>query len=132
MGSLCRPLFPSYFRSSDRQICGLSKAPNQRKLQQPRLGQQPFDPARWRVLRVAQAKLIKPFRIPVDERLQPESLNEALQLALRDLALGKIDEVRPNPPLRKEAQCLPGFGAFLQSEDLDFHDENVFVKSRAR
>jgi predicted alpha/beta-fold hydrolase len=48
-------------------------------------------------------------------------LDESLELALGELALGQVYEVRPNASLGEESQRFPGFRAFLYTKDLNFH-----------
>ena len=81
---------------------------------------------------MAQSQLLVTLGCPVNQRFESESLDESLQLALGKLALREIHEVCSNPAFGEEAQCLPGFRAFLQPEDLNFHDQSLSVKRRAR
>lgn len=64
---------------------------------------------------------MKSLRVAIDKGIQTESLNEALQLAFRQLPFDQVHEVRANAPFGKEAQRLSRVGVFLQPEDLNFH-----------
>jgi len=57
----------------------------------------------------------------IDQRRDPESLDESRELASRRSPFGEIHEVRSHAALRKEALRLSGVRAFSRAEDLHFH-----------
>ena len=71
---------------------------------------------------MSQPELVVPFGFAVDEGLEPEALNEALQLTGGDWALLEVDEVRANAAFREEPNRLSRVRAFLHTKDLNFHD----------
>src|SRR5690606_18684114 len=80
-----------------------------------------FEPAIVRVVRVPEPELGEALRLPGDQRVDAELLRQSPQLAGRGRAPGQIDEVRPDPSLREEAERLPRVGAFPDAEDLHVH-----------
>lgn len=118
---LLRPPQPDLFRKPNAQPRRLTKPTHQWKPQQRRLGEQLLHPARAGDLRVAHAQLLESLRIPIDERLEPETLDKSLQLTFCQLTFLEIHEVRANASLGKEPQRLSCVGALLRSEYLNFH-----------
>lgn len=70
---------------------------------------------------MAESQLVIPFGLAIDEPIESESLNEALQLSFGDRALQEVYEVRANAAFGKEALRLSRLGALLHSKDLHFH-----------
>ncbi len=68
-----------------------------------------------------ETEFIKPSGLTIYQSFETEALNEALKFRLGDGALGEIDEVGSDAPLREEANGLSRIRAFLQPKYLNFH-----------
>src|SRR6185503_19446957 len=115
--SLRRPALPRLLGQAHRQRIAV---PHERHAKKQRLIHELVQPGVVRVPRVAKPKLLVPFRVLVDEPVEPELLHETPQFAERGSAFVQVDEVRFDSPLREESQGLAGFRAFFHAEDLDF------------
>ena len=72
-----------------------------------------------------QTTVKEPSRMAIDQGFHTKFLGETLQLPRGGGALLKIDEVGLDPALGEESKGLPGVGAFLYTEDLDFHGAGI-------
>ena len=70
---------------------------------------------------MAQSELVVALRLGIDQRFDAESLNEALQLALRHGPLYEVHEVRADPALGEKTKRLACACALLSPKNLDFH-----------
>ena len=68
-----------------------------------------------------QPQFVIPFGLPIHQRLDPESLDEALKLALGQRPLVEIHEVRLYAAFGEEPKGLSRLRAFLHTKDLNFH-----------
>jgi len=80
------------------------------------------EPLCVRHLRIAKAELRESLRVLVEQRQHAELLCEPAQLPQRGRLLDEIDEMRPDPPLRKEPQGFAGLSTLLDAEYLDFQN----------
>lgn len=70
---------------------------------------------------MAKPQVIIPFGPTVYQRVESESLSEALQFCFGDRALQEVYEVRANAAFGKEPERLSRLGALFHSKDLHFH-----------
>src|SRR5215207_11249558 len=94
---------------------------HQRHPEKEWFSRQLFQPAIVLQAGSGQTELPEPTGAPIDDRFDPESLDETPELAQGRRALLKIDEMGLHPPLSEKTKCLPGIGAFLDAKNLDFH-----------
>ena len=71
--------------------------------------------------RVLKAQLRVALRVTINHLIEPELLNESLELARGCGSLVEIDEMRLDSTLGEEPQSFSGVGAFLHAKDLNFH-----------
>jgi len=81
-----------------------------------------FQPAFVTQPRVCEPQFLKPFRLTIDEGEHAELLGKPLQLSERGGSFVEIDEMCLDATLREEAKRLTSVRAFLDAEDLDFHE----------
>lgn len=103
---------------------------HQRHSKQQRLVGKLAEPPLVRELRIPQSKVEKTAGLTIDERLRSELLGEPLELAGGSGSFHQIDEMRSHASLGEEAQGLPRVGAFLDSEDLNFHPDQTGFGTR--
>jgi hypothetical protein len=103
-------------RETDRHLAAVA---DQRRAQQPRLGQRAVEQALRRVASHAQAERLEPRALAIDQRGGPEALGESPQLALGRRPLVEIDEVDGDAPLGEEPLRLAGGLTVAEAEDLD-------------
>lgn len=70
---------------------------------------------------MAQSKLSVARRLPVDQLVEAELLDEAIELAVRSRSFVEIDEVRFDSPLGEEPKGLSCVRTLLDAKDLNFH-----------
>src|SRR5437762_14195715 len=70
---------------------------------------------------MAKPELLKSLRSCVQNRVDPELLDEAAQFTLRGRTLHQVNKMRLHTPLGEEAQSLSSVGALSHSKDLNFH-----------
>ncbi len=112
------PLLPLRLRHADRQA--LLEA-HERHAKEERVVHQLLEPSLIGEPRVLEPRIEVGARFAVDQRVDPELLDEATQLPRRCRTLGEIDEVRPDASLGEETERLARVGALFHAEDLDFH-----------
>lgn len=71
-----------------------------------------------------EAELVEAFGRTIDQRFEPEPLDEALQFPLGHRLLEKVHEVRLDPAFGEEPERLSGIRTFFHAEDLYFHIES--------
>ncbi len=91
-------------------------------LQQHRIVSELLEPALVAQVRVCEAEFLKAPGIAIDEFEDTEFLREPFQLTEGSGSLSQVDEMRLYPALGEEAERLPSIRAFLDAEDLDFHE----------
>src|SRR5687767_9680316 len=79
-------------------------APDERSAQQERLLLEQLEPARLAVVGLLEPERLEALRVAVHERVDPELLREAAQLALGRGPLLQVHEVDLDAPLAEEAQ----------------------------
>jgi hypothetical protein len=94
---------------------------HQRDAKKERFVRKLLEPTLIRETRMCQAQLGVPFRVTVDQGVEPELLNKSFELTQRRGSLVQIDEMRLDPTLGEKPQGFSGVGAFLHTKDLNFH-----------
>jgi len=97
----------------------LSSVADERRPQEPRLGQRSIEQALGRVAGHPQAESLEAGPLAVDERRGSEALGEAAQLALGGRPFVEIDEVDRDAPLGEEPLRLARVLTVAKAEDLD-------------
>jgi hypothetical protein len=120
MASLCLdPRSPLVVRETDGQsVCET----RERHLQQHGFVGELLEPPFVAQASVCKAEVLKTFRVSVHEREHTELLRKSLELAERGSSLGEIDEMSFNPAFCEKSERLTSIHAFLDAEDLDFHE----------
>jgi hypothetical protein len=95
---------------------------DQRGPEQERLLGEDVQPAVGAVERGVEAERAQALGAPVEDGVDAVTIHEAPELPLRRRPLLQVDEVRPDPALREEAERLARVGVVADPEDLDFQD----------
>jgi hypothetical protein len=120
LGSL-QPVFPRRLVETYGESGRLSEPTDEGQSEKHWLREELLSPPTGRQTTASQPQLVKPLRFAIDEGIETESLNEALQLACCELSLHQVHEVRTNAPFGKEALRFSRIGAFLQPEHPNLH-----------
>src|SRR5690606_12964401 len=95
--------------------------PHHGQAQQQRLVGEDLEPPLIPIACRAKAELGKSLRLTIKQGCHAELLRKTPQLPERSSPLVEVDEVGPDPALRKKAQRLPRLCAFFRAEYLNFH-----------
>src|SRR6056297_875963 len=117
-GSAVRPGPPGVLVVSHRELVAVA---NERCDENPGHLRHDLEPPVVRIVRSVQPEIQESARLPVDERVGPELLDEPPKLPLRRRLLLEVDEVDRHPALLEEALGLARVLARLRAEDLDIH-----------
>lgn len=117
--SALQPGSPFVVREADGQPVGEAR---EWHLQQHRIVGELLEPPLVAEVGVCKAKFLKAPGVAIDEFEDTEFLREPLQFTEGSGSLGQVDEMRLYLALGEEAERLPSIRAFLDAEDLDFHE----------